>query len=523
MTSTINTTTGIELAAGQTYEIACFVYPTSLSTPGSAVTLAVVGGSGNVITENTFTVNTVQNVWNEVKSLYQCINDETVTLSIVVTGIAIGGTLNFADLTMQPLTAPNAGAWEEYNIAQVRDLANIYTSIFDNFVVNSKYSTWTNIFTAGSDQMIINGKFITTIQQSFIIANNTTFLIFYDTWTGSYVAKTYNSPDATQMILYSVSSDSSGVITVSELFDVQPLDGTQIEDGTITGVQIAANTIPSSALLATGVIPASYGINNMIGGFQVNSEGQIEIGSNQPINFPVTSVNGLRGDVPLSLGMLNGVTLTSPASGQYLSYNGNAWINATSPIGYYQTVSSVLTSVMQRPLLNFNSIFTITDDGTNNCSTIDITNNAITYSKLQQVSTGAVLLGNAAAGSAGNIGEVAVGSSLVLNGSLGINYIINAQTAASYTILTSDFNGQTIITSAYSNTGAVTFTLPVGSGLMPGAILRIIDISGGAAKQPISIIPQGSDTINGTTTAQQISTNYGHLNFFWSGSAYFLI
>jgi len=82
-------------------------------------------------------------------------------------------------------------------------------------------------------------------------------------------------------------------------------------------------------LASTGVTPATYGSSTQVPQFTVDAKGRITSASNVNINFPVTSVNGYTGAVSLGLGNLNYVSISAPASGQLLQYNGSSWVNWT--------------------------------------------------------------------------------------------------------------------------------------------------------------------------------------------------
>lgn len=106
------------------------------------------------------------------------------------------------------------------------------------------------------------------------------------------------------------------------------------------------------------------------------------------------------------------VLLTSLSNGQILVYVSSAgkWENKGI---YNQTIDSNLTPVTQRPILNFGTEFTLTDDSGNTCTTVHIETGGITYA-MMQVTSQTSLLGNTGGG--GAVGEITVSAQLTLSG-----------------------------------------------------------------------------------------------------------
>lgn len=66
-------------------------------------------------------------------------------------------------------------------------------------------------------------------------------------------------------------------------------------------------------------------------------------------------------------------------------------------------------------------------------------------------------------------------------------------------------------------TGARTLTLPPSLSLDPGAPVIVKDEAGAAGSHTITVATQGSDTIDGASTAS-ISANYGVLRLYTNGA-----
>lgn len=70
--------------------------------------------------------------------------------------------------------------------------------------------------------------------------------------------------------------------------------------------------------------------------------------------------------------------------------------------------------------------------------------------------------------------------------------------------------------------GGDTETLPDTSGLTTNQIFVVVDESGNAGTDNITIATFGAETISGQATAI-INVNYGAYRFFWNGTNYILI
>ena len=63
----------------------------------------------------------------------------------------------------------------------------------------------------------------------------------------------------------------------------------------------------------------------------VDGTGDVTINAADAPDAPVTSVNGETGDVVLDLKDINDVTITAINNGDFITWNGTAWINTTAP------------------------------------------------------------------------------------------------------------------------------------------------------------------------------------------------
>lgn len=70
--------------------------------------------------------------------------------------------------------------------------------------------------------------------------------------------------------------------------------------------------------------------------------------------------------------------------------------------------------------------------------------------------------------------------------------------------------------------GGDTETLPDTAGLTTNQIIVVVDESGNAGTDNITIATFGAETISGQATAI-INVNYGAYKFYWNGANYFLI
>lgn len=90
--------------------------------------------------------------------------------------------------------------------------------------------------------------------------------------------------------------------------------------------------------------------------------------------------------------------------------------------------------------------------------------------------------------------------------------ISRVSTATAYSILITDR-----IVGVTDTSVARVMTLPAASSIAAGSEVVIVDESGGANANNISIVRAGSDTINGATSVQ-ITANYGTKTLYSDGS-----
>lgn len=515
-TGGFSTQSNIAVTAGQVYEIKGFVYVSSGgASPVNGLVSISVNGTGTQ--QQIKTVNTnpsTGNVgkWLSLSMRYVPDVTQNVTLSVQCTNFTLNSYLNFADLTMQPVTATNSGQYLEFQVPQIDDLSRVWNAIGSNFASTLTYSTSGLFVIAGPDVLVINGKAILTTQQSIGLQANSTSYIFYDTWTDSYVVKSTSGADDTQLLIYTIVTNGS-LVTSKTIGVQQPFSGSNIQSGSITGSNIAPSTVTASNIVNSGVSAGSYGSTTQVPTYTVNAQGLVTAAANVNIAFPVTSVNTQTGAVSLGLSNLTDCLIQGASNGQYLKYNGTKWVNSSAPTSYYQNIYSVLSVMTQRPGLNFGSFFTLTDDNINNVTTVNIAVNGLTYDRVQQ-ETQNTLLGNPN-GSTSNVQEITLTPDLSFqSGSLGIAFAINNQTG-NYTTSAGDWTGNAIIELSGSGSGPVTLTL---ANQVTGRPLRIKDISGQAAANNITIV----GTIDGVSNLK-ITTNYGHALIVWDGSNFYTL
>lgn len=464
--------------------------------------------------------------WQQMVTQFTPGVNQSVTVSIVGTGFTTGS-LAFADLNMQPMPAINSGAWYEFQIPYFDDIGRTYNNIASNFAASLTYSTAGLYVLAGADALVLNGKTIYTPQTSIGLQANATTYIYYDSFIDAYVTKTTNTTDATQLLIYTVVTNGSVVTSKTINCPVAPFSGNNIQALSITGGttgNIAAASITPYNLANSGVTSGFYGDAAMathIPYFNVNAQGLIISATNVAIAFPVISVNSLTGAVSLGISNMNDATITSPSNGQYLSYNGSKWVNVAAPVAYYQNVYANLSAATQRPGLNFNSYFSVTDDNTNNVTSIGINTNGLTYDRIQLESAN-TLLGNSG-GSSASPGEVPLQSSLGFSaGALGVAFAINKQNTNYPTVL-ADHNGFTVIACGGSGGGAAQLITLLAANTVPvGAPIRIKDIGGAALSFNITIQVAGGGNIDGASTFV-IATNYGKALVASDGTKYYTL
>lgn len=211
--------------------------------------------------------------------------------------------------------------------------------------------------------------------------------------------------------------------------------------------------------------------------------GEIKVGSNKlslsntdpdftldvvPSNIPI---DGLNGSTPLSIAKggsgqstaqlaINALTQVSSATNEYVLTKDTATGNAS-----YKAIPNVVTA--------------------------KITNNNVTYAKIQTVGA-STLLGNPTTSSA-NVSEITVGSNLIFGGSALIpRDSVYGTVTANYTMVSTDG----II---YANGGAITVKLPDVSTLQGGEVFTIKRLNS-AGNVTVSVFDAANDALDGTAS-----------------------
>ncbi len=211
--------------------------------------------------------------------------------------------------------------------------------------------------------------------------------------------------------------------------------------------------------------------------------GEIKVGSNKlslsntdpdftldvvPSNIPI---DGLNGSTPLSIAKggsgqstaqnaINALTQVSSATNEYVLTKDTATGNAS-----YKAIPNVVTA--------------------------KITNNNVTYAKIQTVGA-STLLGNPTTSSA-NVSEITVGSNLIFGGSALIpRDSIYGTVTANYTMVSTDG----II---YANGGAITVKLPDVSTLQGGEVFTIKRLNS-VGNVTVSVFDAANDALDGTAS-----------------------
>jgi len=520
-TGVVNTSTPITVTAGKVYEVHGYVYVNGQS-PNAGVVSAVINGSGSQIVLKSQSTNPASFLggWYSFSTRYVPDVNQSITIGLKTTSFTIGTWVNFADVVFMPLTETNAGANYEYEIPQQRDINSVYNAIASSFVISNTYTTAGLYLTVGQDTYIIKGKYVIGAKTQIGLLPNTTNYVYYDTWTDGYVVKATNVTDTTQILLYSVVTNGSVISTITSLFNTAPFNGSSIQAGTIPGAQLINNTITDTQLSNTGVTANPYGDSTHVPVFTVSAAGRISTVTPTLIAFPVTSVNGATGTVSLGIANMNDATITTPSAGQFLKWNGTKWVNSAITPAYYQTIYSNLVSVTQRAKLNFNTIFSVTDDSSNGATTIGIAAYAITYGLIQKAVGAAVLLGNSAGANSPYV-EQTLSNDLVLSGNvLSVNYVALTKSGTSYNVAIADISGGTTI--LMTNSGARSVVLPAANTVATGRPIRVKDANGNASSANITVTVASSGTIDGASSIV-ISTNYGHNIFMSDGINWYTI
>ena len=256
------------------------------------------------------------------------------------------------------------------------------------------------------------------------------------------------------------------------------LSGDGTGSGT-TSIPLTLNTVNANV--------GTFGTSTNVGTFTVNGKGLITAASNTAIAFPVTSVNSLTGAISLGLTNLSGVSITTPASGQVLQYNGTTWVNATVSGGGGGTVTSVGLSMP--------SAFTVTGSPVTSTGTLTVTGAGTT----SQYINGAGTLTTFPTLFSPSITSPASGQLLQYNGTNWINWTPNYLTSNQTITLSGDItgSGNTSITTTLKNTGTA------------GTYTRVTtDVQGRVSSATdTAYLPLSGGTVNGAITASTYNGN----------------
>ncbi|MFI4962473.1 MAG: hypothetical protein ACHP6H_01300 [Legionellales bacterium] len=339
----ISTSSPLSVKGGQTYEIRTFVFAGATSPTGSVVSLSV-SGSGVQIPITTYTVGTGN--WKEVVTLYTPDMNQTVLISINVSSFTNAKYLNFADLVCEVKTAQEiAGPNYDFQLPQFVDLAAVYNSFAVPFV-NSGCTLTTSgssyAVTVAQTQITKDGKSFNIPSSSVTVNATKDNYLYYDTWTNSYAIKavtvsaTAPTTDDTQIVLWKITTNGSGVTGTTDLRVLTPLTGPSIAPASITGTQIAANTVASANMTLTGVSAGTY-----IGSLTVDTSGRVTAATNLfSFTTPLNNAN-IYYDSGTSL-WKNRQGLYADASTSSLSPGAYSSSPALTMTGYYNP--SVLTA-----------------------------------------------------------------------------------------------------------------------------------------------------------------------------------
>jgi hypothetical protein len=211
-----------------------------------------------------------------------------------------------------------------------------------------------------------------------------------------------------------------------------------------------------------------------------------------------------------SIDDLSDVNLTSPSSGQVLSYNGTNWVNSAASAGSLAGLSdTTITSPANGEVLKYNG-----------SSWVDV---QLAYSELSGTPTNvstftndAGYLTNINSESINDLSDVVLttpssGQVLSYNGTNWINAAASGGGGYTYAAITADpSNAQANY--HYSCTGTFTITLPT-SGVTAGEEIRIKNMGTGT----ITIDPQ-TQNIDGSTTDYTLTVQYSSITLVSTGA-----
>ena len=143
-------------------------------------------------------------------------------------------------------------------------------------------------------------------------------------------ASAFQPVDADLTALAGLTTNGIATRTADGSWSTRSVAGTAGQIAVTNGDGVAGN--PTIALATAGTA-GTYGTSTAVPSFTTDAYGRVTSVAVTSIAFPVTSVFGRTGAVvaqegDYSLNLLSDVTLSTPTSGQVLSFNGTQWINS---------------------------------------------------------------------------------------------------------------------------------------------------------------------------------------------------
>ena len=203
--------------------------------------------------------------------------------------------------------------------------------------------TGTGAFTAG------DGLVITNSSVNVMSASNSRIVVNADSIDLATVALSNSSANATTTFLTGLSIDSYGRVTSTTTADVSFTGYATSVSPTLTGAPLAptAATNTDNTQIATTEFVINQIENDAVSRALANAKGDIftATADNTPAVLSVGTngyflransgaTNGIDWGVPVSaIDDITDVTITSVTSGQFLKYNGSAWVNDAIDLG----------------------------------------------------------------------------------------------------------------------------------------------------------------------------------------------
>lgn len=203
--------------------------------------------------------------------------------------------------------------------------------------------TGTGAFTAG------DGLVVTNNSVNVMSASNSRIVVNADNIDLATVAQSNSSANATTTFLTGLSIDSYGRVTSTTTADVSFTGYAALASPTLTGAPLAptAATNTDNTQIATTEFVINQIENDAVSKALANAKGDIftATADNTPAVLSVGTngyflransgaTNGIDWGVPTSaIDDITDVTITSVTSGEFLKYNGSAWVNDAVDLG----------------------------------------------------------------------------------------------------------------------------------------------------------------------------------------------